>query len=217
MAKYNNPEWIGKRFGMVTVLEPITHMEKRGKNWYWKIRCDCGCEKEMKPHDLITGRAVSCGCYRKSGNQVLVRHNESHTPLHNIWCGMNKRCNPNKKSCKNYGDRGIKVCEEWSEYEAFANWARENGYREGLSIERIDVNGDYCPDNCTWIPMEKQARNRRTTHWVEYRGERMSLAEACERANLPYKQVFERIVKRKWPVDLALSVPMGSGKREKHT
>ena len=94
-------------------------------------------------------------------------HGESHAHLHNIWCGMNDRCNPANVASKNYGDRGISVCEEWRDYTKFAEWARNNGYKEGLSIERKDVNGDYCPENCTWIELEKQARNRRTTRFVE--------------------------------------------------
>lgn len=137
-------------------------------------------------------------------------HGESHTKLHNTWCEINKRCNPKNKASKRYGKRGIHICDEWKSYEAFAAWARGNGFREDLTIERIDVNGDYCPENCTWIPMEKQARNRRTTHWVTYEGERMSLAEACERAGLPYKQVFWRMRRAGWPFEKAISVPIGA-------
>lgn len=210
MAKYNNPDWIGQRFGRLVVLEPVNITLGNGdKEWHWRVHCDCGCEKVMKPITLINGKSVSCGCYRKSGEQVPTRHCESHTPLHNIWCGMNNRCNPNHKNNRGYGERGIAICDEWRDYENFAKWARENGYEEGLSIDRIDVNGDYCQDNCRWIPMAEQARNRRTTHWVEYDGRKMSLAEACEIAGLPYKQVFERIVKRKWDVNKALSTPIG--------
>jgi len=131
-------------------------------------------------------------------------HGESHTRLHNTWMGMIKRC----KSHPRYAGRGIKVCDEWQNYITFAEWARSHGYADDLTIERIDVNGDYCPENCSWIPLNAQARNRRTTRWVEYRGEKMSLAEACERAGLPYKQVFERIQKRGWSVERALNTPI---------
>lgn len=134
-------------------------------------------------------------------------HGESHTPLHNIWCGMNDRCNPANVASKNYGDRGISVCEEWRDYTKFAEWARNNGYKEGLSIERKDVNGDYCPENCTWIELEKQARNRRTTRFVEWQGRTMSLAEAAEIAGLPYKQVHARL-KSGWDLETALTKPL---------
>ena len=144
-------------------------------------------------------------------------HGESHTPLHNIWCGINNRCDPAHKHSKRYGKRGICICDEWQSYEAFAEWARNNGYKEGLTIERIDVNGNYSPENCTWIPLAKQARNRRTTHWVTYEGRKMSLAEACEHAGLPYKQVFWRMAHAGWPFEKAISVPMGAGTGQKES
>lgn len=130
-------------------------------------------------------------------------HHESHTRLHNIWCDMNKRC----KHHKQYAGRGIKVCEEWKDYSVFAKWARENGYEDDLSIERIDVDGDYSPDNCKWIPAGDQARNRTTTKWVDFCGRKMSLAEAAEIAGLPYKQVHYRI-KHGWSVEKALTTPL---------
>jgi len=144
------------------------------------------------------------------------RHGESHTPLHNIWCGMNNRCNPKHKNSEEYGKRGIIVCDEWKSYEMFAKWAKENGYEPGLTIERIDVNGNYCPENCTWIPLSKQARNRRTTAWVTYNGRQMSLAEASEIAGLPYKQVWFRIHVSGWTFEKAISTPLGAdlGQRE---
>ena len=135
-------------------------------------------------------------------------HGESHSHLHNLWCGMNDRCNPANVASKNYGDRGISVCSEWRDYTKFAEWARSNGYREGLSIERKDVNGDYCPENCEWISKEKQARNRRTTFWVSWNGKQMSLAEAAEMVGLPYKQVHYRIKQCGWSVEDALTKPL---------
>lgn len=211
-SKYNDTKWIGKKYNALTVVEPVHVTLNNGCNqWFWKVKCDCGKEKVMKPIEIIKEKKKSCGCglYKRT----TATHRESHTRLHNIWCGMNCRCNLNHKNIRGYADRGITICDEWKDYETFAKWARSNGYEEGLTIERKDVNGDYCPENCTWIPLVKQARNRRTTHWVEYQGERMSLAEACERANMPYKQVFERITKHNWPVEKALSIPMGMARK----
>lgn len=133
----------------------------------------------------------------------IKTHGESHTRLHNIWCDMIKRC----KTHPRYAGRGIKVCNEWDDYEVFAKWARENGYQDDLTIERVDVNGDYCPENCEWIEFVKQARNRTTTKWVEYKGQMISLAEAAELAGLPYKTVHLRI-KKGWTVERALSEPI---------
>lgn len=210
MAKYNDPEYIGKKYNMLTVLEPVPHRYKNGNAaWLWRVRCDCGTEKIVRPIGIISGKNVSCGCYRKSGKiaEKNIVHGESHSRLHNIWCSMNDRCNPNHANTGNYGKNNISVCEEWRDYTKFAQWARANGYEEGLSIERKDVMGDYCPENCTWIPMEKQARNRTTTRWVEFQGRRMSLAEAAEIAGLPYKQVHLRL-KKGWSLEDALTKPL---------
>jgi len=190
-------------------------MKSGNTQWLWNVRCDCGTEKIVIPNDLVTGHAVSCGCYRKHKPCPTKTHGESHTRLHNIWESMRKRCSPGIGSaCKDYYYRGIRICNQWNDYKEFASWARSHGYEDSLSIERIDVNGNYEPDNCKWIPITEQARNRRTTHWVELMGKKMSLAEACEICRMPYKQVFERIKKRGWSLDDALFIPMG-GKRHK--
>ena len=203
-AKYNNPMWIGEKFGMLTVLSPVHHQNRNGSfQWFWEVVCDCGKVSQVKPRDLITGRTVSCGCYRLSRPSSNKSHGESHTLLHNIWCGITNRC----KHHPQYAGRGIVMCEEWKTYVNFRDWALSSGYQEGLTIERIDVNGNYEPENCTWIPLSKQARNRTTTKWVIYQGKQMSLAEAAELAELPYKQVHFRI-KKGWSVEAALSTPI---------
>lgn len=213
---YNDSKWIGMKYNMLTVIKPVHVTLSNGCNqWFWKVKCDCGNEKVYKPIEIIKGRIVSCGCYKKTNGYRTKRHGESHTRLHNIWCGIIERCTVGTNDAVRYGNRGIAVCEAWKRYEAFADWARSNGYNDSLTIERIDVNGNYCPENCKWIEHAKQARNRRTTHWVEYNGKKMSLAEACERANLPYKQVFERIAKYGWPVEKALMTPIRKCVRKK--
>lgn len=215
-AKYNGAEWIGKKFNMLTVTD-IVHVEKNfGKEWFWKAKCDCGKEAIVVPGKVVKGLHKSCGCLR-NGPAWNKRHGESHTHLHNIWCGMNNRCNPKHKNSEEYGKRGITVCDEWKSYEAFAKWARENGYSDGLTIERIDVDGNYCPENCTWIPLAKQARNRRTTAWVTYNGRQMSLAEASEIAGLPYKQVWFRIHVAGWTFEKAISTPLGTDLGQKES
>ena len=140
----------------------------------------------------------------------IKTHGESHTRLHDIWCDMHKRC----KSHPGYAGRGIKVCKEWGDYIVFAEWARNNGYSDNLTIERVDVNGDYCPQNCKWIEFHKQARNRTTTRWVEYNGRTMSLAEAAEIAGVPYKLVHQRM-RKGWSIERALGEPV-EGKSELH-
>lgn len=137
------------------------------------------------------------------------RHLESHTPLHDIWCGINKRCRHHPR----YAGRDISTCDEWSVYENFRDWALANGYKPGLTIERIDVDGNYCSENCKWIPLAEQARNRTTTRWVDYDGRKMSLAEAAELTGLPYKEVHLRI-KNGWSEYDALHTPIQSQKSE---
>ena len=211
---YDKPEWIGKKFNSLTVIEPKHVTLNNGTNqWFWRVKCDCGEERIEKPIEIIKGKIKTCGCGRFSRTPWNKTHDESHTRLHNIWCGINNRCAPTHLYTERYGKRGIKICEEWSDYNKFAKWARENGYQDKLTIERIDVNGNYCPGNCTWIELAKQARNRRTTHWVEFQGRKMSLAEACEIANMPYKQVHYRIKRKKWPVETALTTPVRQNKK----
>lgn len=207
VSVYNKSEWIGKKYGKLTVIKPVRIKTCRSTQWYWEMRCDCGGIAVVKPIEVIKGKIVSCGCYRKNRRGVGLTHGMSHTKLHNIWCGMNNRCNPEHKNSEGYGGRGIRVCEEWSKFEAFRDWAISNGYQDGLTIERKDVNGDYTPHNCTWIPLEKQARNRRTTRWVTYQGREMSLAEASEISGIPYKVVHNRI-KQGWSLEEALSRPL---------
>ena len=215
VKKYNNPEWVGKKFNMLTVIE-IIH-DDIAKGWRWRVRCDCGNEKIYQPNKVVRGLNVSCGCYRKTRlGPNPPTHRESHTRLHNIWCGMNSRCDPSHVDAERYGKRGIRVCEEWHDYTKFAEWARSHGYEDGLTIERIDVNGNYEPSNCKWIPISKQARNRTTTRWVEYQGETMSLAEAAERAGLKYKEVHYRIHKLGWTLEDALSIPIREGLSDLH-
>lgn len=122
------------------------------------------------------------------------------------WHGIKKRClDENSERYHQYGGRGIKVCEEWLEsFDNFAEWALSNGYADDLTLERIDVNGDYCPENCKWITLQEQAFNKRDTRWVEYRGERIQLRILCERLGVTYDTVHDRIYKRGWSVEDAI-------------
>lgn len=135
-----------------------------------------------------------------------MKNPDNHTRLHKIWSGMKYRCRHNKQ----YAGRGIIVCDEWQSFAGFKSWADKSGYREDLTIERIDVDGNYCPENCTWIPFGRQAKNRTTTRFVVYNSRVMSLAEAAEIANIPYKLAHGRIAKG-WDVEKALNTPIQSG------
>lgn len=125
------------------------------------------------------------------------------------WHGIKKRCrNERDERYHQYGGRGIKVCDEWLEsFDNFAEWALSNGYAENLTLERIDVNGDYCPENCKWITPQEQAFNKRDTKWVDYKGEHIQLKVLCDRLGVTYDTVHDRIYKRGWSVEDAIERP----------
>ena len=132
--------------------------------------------------------------------EAITRHR-----LGSVWLKMIERClNPFSKNYKDYGGRGITVCEEWKEdRSAFIQWALDNGYKFFTSLDRIDNNKGYCPDNCRWVDKKTQNRNRRNNVYIEFRGERMCMGELAERAGLPYYRVRDRIY-RGWSVERAV-------------
>lgn len=159
-------ELSGRRFGRLLVLGRAGSNEKG--NSLWKCRCDCGKETIIVGYSLTGGRSKSCGCLHseklsEENRETKRTHGETHTRLYTIWRGMRQRCkNRNGKHYPDYGGRGITVCAEWDEsYEVFRDWAIFNGYRDDLTIDRINNDGDYCPENCRWVTMSVQNANRR--------------------------------------------------------
>ena len=197
----------GQKFGKLTAIKKVGI---KNNNSVWLCKCDCGCEKEITLSHLRQG-TKSCGCLPKEiahelGNKSKIgdrsrKHGDFGTKLYGIWAGMKRRCqNPHTKYFSYYGGRGIKVCEEWQDYIPFKEWAMQNGYHEGLSIERKNVNGDYCPENCEWITLSEQNKNKRTTIHLEYQGKSYTIKEVAEITGLKERTIMGR-VERGWDAE----------------
>lgn len=179
----------GRKFYHLTVIE---RAETKNAKTRWKCLCDCGKYTYTITNRLLHGKTRSCGC--SSGERHPLKHNKTNTRLYKIWCNMKKRCfSPNCKCYYRYGGRGITVCEEWkNDFQSFYNWSINNGYADNLSIDRINNNKSYSPDNCRWITMKEQSRNKRNNVYIQYGEKKVSLPELCESLNIPYKTAISR-------------------------
>lgn len=210
----------GERFGKMVAVKCVGR--DRHKNARWLCKCDCGRTKIVSSRSLVNGNTKSCGCLEtgKFINGFAKRHGGSAERLYRVWGGMRNRCyDKNRQEYPSYGGRGIRICDEWlHDYGAFRRWAYENGFDPGAtgyecSIDRIDPDGDYSPENCRWIPMSEQTWNRRDTWCLEYRGRRMTLVDASLVHGVAMSTIRTRI-KRGWSVERAIETParrMSSG------
>jgi len=188
---------IGDKFGYWTVIElPI----KENSRCKIKCVCKCGNTKYVEKYNLLKGKSKSCGCLKAElAKERMTTHGESDTRLYYIYTSMKERClNPNNQAYKDYGGRGIKIHNEWlNSFENFRDWSLDNGYSDNLTIDRIDVNGNYEPNNCRWITMKAQCNNRRSNITINLNGETKTLTEICEEYQLDYKKILPRYNKMK--------------------
>lgn len=204
---------IGNKYGMLTVIERAeNHVCRNGKvKRQWVCLCECGNTTVVKTRSLTSGNTKSCGCYRREYvRETHFKHGETGKRLYLTWQNMKRRCfNKKDKSYKNYGGRGITVSAEWVDnFEAFRDWAIMSGYKDELTIERIDVNGDYCAENCKWATRREQSRNKRDTiRFVRPDGEVVPMIDEAERLGVKMSTVRERL-KLGWRVDDALHKPI---------
>ena len=202
----------GKRFGRLIAIERVKNV---GKKVSWKCLCDCGQETNVLTTNLTSNRIKSCGCLK---NQKLIerstKHNQRHTKLYEVWKTMKQRCyNPNNKGYKNWGGRGIVVCDEWkNNYQAFYEWSMNNGYKEGLSIDRINNDGNYAPSNCRWSDKITQCNNTRQNKYFIINGVSKTIHQWCIEYNVPVNRVRQRLYKRHWNIEKALTTPVKTSK-----
>lgn len=196
----------GEKYGRLTLVKETVCTPKKH---IWLCKCDCGAYTEASIYHLKSGACRSCGCLRDDVAiercYSMSRHNMAKTRIYRIWGGMIERCkNPNNKDYKNYGGRGVSVCKEWRDFVGFEEWAMKNGYSESLTIDRINVNGNYEPSNCRWITNAEQQKNRRNTILVKYNGEEHCLKDWARIIGIPYCTLHGRLAAG-WSVDKALS------------
>ena len=172
-----------------------TSKDNRAK---WMCKCRCGKRFEAIGKSIRNGHTKSCGCYRKEITHNRGKNNKTHgdtkTRLYNIYRGMKERClNKNYESYHRYGGRGIEICDGWkNDFVAFKKWALDNGYTENLTIDRINNDGNYEPNNCRWVDRKTQTRNRSITKRTMFRGELVTLGEISEITGLSYYMVHYR-------------------------
>lgn len=183
----------GRRFGRLTVVEQdATAPSGAGRCAKWICRCDCGNETTVYSSNLLRGITKSCGCYR---SDRLKTHGATKSRLYRIWCTMKARCKSDQYEF--YHGRGITVCDEWlNSFQAFYDWAIGNGYKDDLSIDRIDNNKGYHPQNCRWATAKEQANNTRKNIRIEFDGYVHTLAEWSTIVSIPYATLYYRIVKQ---------------------
>lgn len=175
----------GQRFGrLVVIKQEGSKLNSSNGHMRWLCKCDCGKEATVEGSQLRTGRSRSCGCLRKAAGDRTASHRETGTRLYAVWNSMKRRCNsPSTPAYEDYGGRGIKVCSVWdNSFPAFRDWALANGYnpnakRGKCTLDRIDVNSNYCPDNCRWVSMQEQGENKRNNINIEVDGVIHTLTE----------------------------------------
>ena len=191
---------VGQRFGRWVVLAPV---EDKWRMARFLCRCDCGTESVVIGHGLRAGKSKSCGCYRRAVvGQRVWKHGKSLTPAYRSWSGMKRRCQ--LKTMRFYGQRGITMCERW---ESFENFLADMGERpEGMTLDRIDPNGNYEPGNCRWATRSEQAINRRSTRLIELDGTKKCLTQWARDLGLSPSTIQTRLDSG-WPLREALTTP----------
>lgn len=197
----------GKQFGLLTVIGK-TGKRSRSGCVVWECKCRCGKTTYVPSSSLIGGYSASCGCaQRLATKKANTTHGKSYEKIYRVWNGIKERCeNPNNVAFKNYGGRGIELCEEWHNPECFIDWAYAHGYSPGkkLSIDRVDNDKGYFPENCAWVDKRTQQNNRRVNHHLTLNGETKTLSEWGETVGIKPNTILCRI-RKGWTAEEALT------------
>jgi hypothetical protein len=203
------PDQTGRVYGRLTI---ISETEKVNGKRFFLCKCECGNVGIHRFEDIRAGKILSCGCYNIEKG---IKHGRSGTRIYNVWKGIVYRCsNPLCGSYIDYGGRGIKICAEWLNVDIFCEWAARNGYKNGLTIERMDVNGNYEPNNCTWIPLARQASNTRRNRKITYEGKTMILRDWAKHFGIKYATLKNRF-HLGWSIEKALKTPLDYTRKKK--
>lgn len=204
------PNLIGQKFGKLTVLKFIGN--DKYNNRIWECICECGNITKVNSCSLRSNNTKSCGCLIKEVSSKIGLNNKkdfimSQTKIYRIWDGICQRClNPKTIKYKNYGGRGIKICDEWlNDSQVFYDWAINNGYKEGLSIERVDNNGNYEPNNCKWATVKEQNNNTRHNVLIAFEGKVQNIEQWAYEKGINHKTLWARVRKYGWSVEKALT------------
>lgn len=187
----------GQRFGRLTV---IRYHDKLNGHFRWECACDCGTVKIVSGHSL-KGGARSCGCLLAEHNKNQKVHGSEPKRLYRIWSGMKCRCNDQRnKDYPRYGGRGITVSTVWNDFVQFRDWAFSSGYSDNLTLDRIDTNKSYCPENCRWATPKEQANNRTNNRKISYHGETKNISEWADHFDIE-PGLFHAAIRRGRTVD----------------
>ncbi len=194
----------GRAFGRWLVVSCFAPLDV-GVAAYWNCRCQCGTERIVNQNNLLSGASKSCGCLQKEVIQRIRKtHGKSNHPLYSIWAGMVGRChNSNNRDYRHYGARGINVCDKWRMFQGFLD-EMEASWSKGLTIERVDVNGNYEPSNCRWATQAEQAQNTRRCIIINTPWGKMTARQAALRVGIN-PSVFLMRLKRGWPQEQLFS------------
>lgn len=210
VTKRATHDMVGERFNRLVVLE-LSYKKRVGRGFhrYWKCRCDCGQITIKDGIYLRTGDTKSCGCLKSdSMAEANMVHGLARIHrLYSTWKNMRTRClNPTCPGFKNYGGRGITICERWNDFSLFVEdmWPT---WKEGLSLNRIDNDGPYCPDNCEWATYQEQANNKRRNHWIVANGKNQTIAQWAREIGC-FTQVISKRIERGWSGERSVTEPI---------